>query len=328
VSMTPGRVLSLVPDMADVCRDILDRLVADTEKNGFARFQDYTNQVPKRITAIPILGGVPPALKERLAMLMDDIANGFMAIPIDLGKYSVYGRALKARQQMDDIIEEILRDPAGSVGSVVAELAATKGDGVAGFSHAEIVDTIVTLLFAGQFTTSEALPPIMVELSKRPEWAAKVAADTMELEQIEGETDTVHFVMEVLRHYPPEVLFFRRNRTCPISLGEHGEVPIGCNVIMNFGDHMWRLGSDFDPARWTKSVAHDSFLTFGGHSPRSCVGRSLAMVELQVFAQVMCREYEVVCLDETRVRNWQFGGFTQMYKDGCKVKVSKKRKAL
>eukprot|EP00929_Paragymnodinium_shiwhaense_P037754 TRINITY_DN20061_c0_g1_i2.p1 TRINITY_DN20061_c0_g1~~TRINITY_DN20061_c0_g1_i2.p1 ORF type:complete len:495 (+),score=133.13 TRINITY_DN20061_c0_g1_i2:74-1558(+) len=326
-SMAPRRVLALQPDMERVCRDILDRLVADTEKNGFAKFLDYTQLIPKRITAIPILGGAPPELKDKLSVLMDAVIDGFFAFPLNLGEYSALGRAMKAKEKMNEVIEDLMAHTDEAKGSVLADLAAVESDGSAGFSHGEIVDTIITLLFAGQFTTAEALPPLMVELSKRPEWAAKVAAEPMELEQVEGDSVTVRFVRECLRHYPPEVLFVRQNKTCPMSLGEHGEIPKGCNVVMNFGDAMWQLGSDFDPDRWTHSVVHDSFLTFGGTSPHSCVGRSIAMVELQIFARIMCREYEVEVLDDTRVRNWEMLGMFRQYKDGCRVKVTRKKAA-
>lgn len=142
------------------------------------------------------------------------------------------------------------------------------------------------------------------------------------MEQIEGTSSAaVRFVKEVLRHHPPESVFLRRNKSGPMSLGEHGTVPKGSTVAMNFAQKMWSTaGSDFNPDYWTEQTSRDKFLTFGGHSPHSCVGRSIAMVELQLFARVLCREYDFEVLEGKEVRNWTFGGFSFMYKPKLRVR--------
>eukprot|EP00928_Gymnodinium_smaydae_P063045 TRINITY_DN46743_c0_g1_i1.p1 TRINITY_DN46743_c0_g1~~TRINITY_DN46743_c0_g1_i1.p1 ORF type:complete len:493 (+),score=78.28 TRINITY_DN46743_c0_g1_i1:62-1540(+) len=324
-SMSPKRVLALVPDMVKVIRDIFDKMESETQERGFSLFQDYVWEIPQRITALPIAGGMSTDLADRFGKLIEQWLNGMVSFPVNLGQFSTYGRALKARQEVGDIIRKLLHDSDGSGGCVISDLAKSSDDG-AGLTQEEIVDTIFTLIFAGQLTTSETLPPLLVELAKRPEWGAKIAAEPLlEFTQIEGDSATVRFVREVLRHYPPESFFFRQNKTCPMSLGEHGQVPAGCNLAINFGGEMWKMGEDFNPDRWTHDVSHDLFLNFGGSSPHSCVGRSIAMVELQLFARVLAQEYDVEVLDATQVRNWQLGGITFMYKGGCKVKISKKR---
>jgi len=265
------------------------------------------------------------ATSVRMRQLFCTVMIGMFGVAVDLGCFSAYGRALQARAELKELIEKLMRHPSGAGRNIIGDLAATSGED-RGFSDAEITDTVITLLFAGQFTTSETLPPLVVELAKRPEWAAKIAAEPFELEHVEGTTSaTVRFVREVLRHYPPGTFFFtRRNTACPMSLGEHGTVPIGCNIAMNFDQEMWSLGPEFNPDRWTEQTTRDKFLTFGATSPHSCVGRGFAMVELQMFARVLCREYELEAVDDTRVRNWAYGGAFFKYKDGCKLKLRKK----
>ena len=36
----------------------------------------------------------------------------------------------------------------------------------------------------------------------------------------------------------------------------------------------------------------DRFLVFGGHQPHECIGKYLALVELQLFARILCRDYD------------------------------------
>lgn len=153
---------------------------------------------------------------------------------------------------------------------------------------------------------------------------AHSARPTSRFDQVEGDTATARFVREVLRHHPPEALIQRQNRRCPIALGDLGHVPAGYNVMACFGETMWSMGEDFDPDRWTHDVTRESFLSFGGSTPHSCVGRGLAMLELQLFARILCREYDVEVVKAERVRNWQQGGASFCFRDGLWLKLSKK----
>merc|ERR1712194_594109 len=100
-SLTPKSVLSMQSEMLDIFREILDRMVATTQTDGFVRFKPLSLEIPRRITALPIARGANKQAVQRCADLMD---------------------------------------------------------------------TITTLLFAGNATTSEALPPLIYELTRRPEW--------------------------------------------------------------------------------------------------------------------------------------------------------------
>ena len=35
----------------------------------------------------------------------------------------------------------------------------------------------------------------------------------------------------------------------------------------------------------------DKFTVFGGNQPHECIGKHVALVELQLFARILCREY-------------------------------------
>merc|ERR1719259_728272 len=105
-------------------------------------------------------------------------------MPVDLGRFSGLGRAMRARVEMVAVVKEFLEQKHGESGHVIADLAAGSAeDGGEGFSEMEIVDTVLTLLFASVFTTAESLPPLLVELSRRPEWRARIAAEPLEFDQ-------------------------------------------------------------------------------------------------------------------------------------------------
>lgn len=320
-SMTPKRVLALVPDIVCIIREELDKMAESTRANGFAVFEDqFRGNIATRVSGLTITGGMEDNQRKELEKLFNVWGKGLL---VPFGK--TMAGAVKARERIVEIVNELLRKPPhnGVSSSVVSDLAQTSADG-ATFTEAEIVDTIFTLLFAGKFTTIEALPCVLVELATRDDWRIKIANEPLEFAAMEADSASLRFVREVLRLHPPETVFWRQNKNAAVDLGEHGTVPVGCNIAVNFGQHQHALGG-FDPDRWADpAMERENFLVFGGHAPHSCVGRNLAMLEMQIFARLLAREYDVEVMDSTIVRNWKAGGFMFHYKDGCKVKVSRR----
>lgn len=323
-AMSPKRILALAPFVAEVIRDELDSMVSETEAKGYSTFQSHANAIAARVSSVPIVGSLEPEVRNQLEGLFQVWVTGLLSTPVNLGSFSAFGRAVKAHARVVEMIRKLMKSPSRGQGdhtTIIGELAAASGEGTA-FSEAEIVDSTFTLIFAGQLTTSEALPCILAEIAAREEWRAKCAGEPLDFKAMEEDSAALRFTREVLRHYPPEVFFFRRSLADPVDLGEHGSVPAGTNIAVNFGHHMWSMGSDFNPDRWADpSAERESFLTFGHHSPHSCVGRGLAMLELQLFCRLVAQEYDVEVLDNSRVRNWKFGGFLFQYRDGLKVRI-------
>jgi cytochrome P450 len=319
-SMTPKRLLALVPDIVSIIREELDKMAESTRANGFAVFADFRGSIATRVSGLPITGALEPNQRQELETLFKIWGKGLM---VPFGK--TFASAVKARERLVEIVNELLRKPPNNseASSVVSDLAQTSADHAA-FTENEIVDTIFTLLFAGKFTTIEALPCILVELAVRDDWRVRIAAEPLQFAAMEADSASLRFVKEVLRVHPPETVFWRQNKDAVVDLGEHGTVPVGCNIAVNFGQHQWALGG-FDPDRWAgPAMDRENFLSFGGHAPHSCVGRSLAMLEMQIFARILAREYDVEVMNSTIVRNWKAGGFLFHHMDGLKVKVSRR----
>lgn len=320
-SMTPKKLLLLVPNIVTICREELDKMAELTCTEGSAAFKDFKGIIATRVSGLPITGGMEPTQREELESLFKVWGKGLL-VPFG----SALEQAVKARQQIVEIVTNLMNESSniGKASSVMSDLAQVSVAGVA-FTENEIMDTVFTLLFAGKFTTIEILPHILVELATRDDWRAKIAKEPLQFETVEADSASLRFVREVLRLHPSETVFWRQNKDVSVDLGEHGTVPAGCNIAVNFGQHMWALGQGFDPERWAKpDVEREHFLAFGGHAPHSCVGRGLAMLEMQIFARIIAREYDVEVLDSTIVRDWSTGGFIFGYKDGCKVKVSRR----
>merc|ERR1712218_337166 len=86
-----------------------------------------------------------------------------------------------------------------------------------GLSESEVVDTLFTLLFAGQSTVSMTVPHIIVNLMKRPDWYARIRAEATAKRWTEkssiddANSDTLNFIRETMRLWPA-IDFVRRQR--------------------------------------------------------------------------------------------------------------------
>jgi len=145
----------------------------------------------------------------------------------------------------------------------------------------------------------------------------------LEFSSIEGDSATLQVVLESLRCQPP-VGAYRRVCKEAIDLGEHGHIPPECQFAVIFRSQLKSMGDEFDPGRWTPDlVRSQGWLPFGGHQPHSCIGRSLALLELQLFARILCREYEFKAVDPeliTRASN----PINKSFRDGLRVTVVRK----
>jgi len=252
------------------------------------------------------------------------MAAGILSIPVDLGRFTIFGRAKAARRELCSIIRNLMESPTLSRKNIIADLVQASADGE-GFDVDEVVDTVLTLFVAGKVTTADALPALLVQLHHHRDWAAKISEEPLEFRTLEEDSATLRVVRESLRMKPLVNLIRREalDSSASISLGPHGNVPPGCAIAVDMGRKLLDMGSEFDPNRWTREVTRESTIPFGGSQPHSCIGKNLALAELQLFARVLCQEYVFEVLsDEQWVNPQNPSGMS--YKDGLRVRVWRK----
>lgn len=323
-SLGSRNVLEMQPELLRLVRQTLDAVAQRTAAQGTAAFEDFAAELASRASVLMITAGLPPAVQERLASLLDATFEGLVAVPVDLGRFSAFGRAKQARRAIAAIVKSAMESPNLERRNIIADLLKTTEDGEA-FTLEEIVDTTFTLFMAGRTTTAEALPHLLVRLHENRDWAARVALEPLKFSGVEDDSATIRVVREALRLKPPAGAF-RRERLDPsaaLDLGAHGRVPPGCPVAVHLLPALLDMGPDFDPDRWTPEVVRDRFIVFGGPQPHACVGRALAMLELQLFARVLCREYEFAALDPELVVNPKLP-VDLSYRDGLRVRLKRR----
>jgi len=344
-ALTQQQLLLLAPQIEAMCRAMLNLMVEETSSSGTTSLIPKTNRLTQEVAAASLLGALAdPSLPylNRMSDLLDDVIAGLFTLPIEksFGKPTLFGRSLEARQEANDLIDEMMveakkRHATQSAKSsdapardVLGQLAEDSEEGEA-LTAEEVQDTILTVGFAGKVTAAAALPVAVAELGRRPEWVQKLATEALDFSSggIEGARPALQFIRESMRLKPPAAAFYRASDDW-IELGEHGAVPPGMPVAvcMDYPGAGLAPGEEdeFKPDRWTEDFARKNFIFFGGATPHACPGRQLALLEMQIFLHVLCKEYSFEVLSEDTFVD---RAFTQVkYKDGLPMKVSAKAK--
>ena len=197
-------------------------------------------------------------------------------------------------------------------GNFLDAMVATQSDDASAFTDAEVVGNALTMLLAGEDTTSNTLAWMMHMMTEHPAVQARMQdeadrvlgtanrppdyASTSELAYIEA---VAHETMRL----KPVAPFLWVEPTADIVIGDI-HVPKGnpVNVLTahvamaaaNFAD-----SKSFRPERWLEAAGRSAdghntqaFLPFGA-GPRFCPGRHLAMLEIKMVAAMLCRNFDL-----------------------------------
>lgn len=209
-------------------------------------------------------------------------------------------------------------------------MVATQSDDTAAFTDAEVVGNALTMLLAGEDTTSNTLAWMMYMMTEHPAVQAKMQqevdrvlgsahrpldyATTAELRYIEA------VAQETMRHKPVGP-FLLLEPTADIVIGDV-RIPKGTAVMallahVAMSDDNFADAKAFRPERWLEAAGHSAeghntqaFLPFGA-GPRFCPGRHLAMLEIKMVASMLCRNFEISRAPDSQATEEVFS-FTMM----------------
>ncbi|MFB6361705.1 MAG: cytochrome P450 [Halobacteriales archaeon] len=236
------------------------------------------------------------ALNERADTGLSTFLPGWLPTPSNRR----YHRRMAA---FEDMVEALIdeRRAAPEAGDDLLTLLLTAGEDDRGLSRTEVVDNVVTFLFAGHETTSLALTYTLFLLARHPEAQRKLRdeVDTV----LDGDAPTAgareqldyteRVIKEALRLYPPAYVQFREV-TEPSEIGGYA-IPEGTKLSLpQF--HIQTDGRFYDdpdtfrPDRWTPefeaSLPDYAYFPFGG-GPRHCIGMRFARLELELVLPVL-----------------------------------------
>lgn len=205
---------------------------------------------------------------------------------------------------VDDLIDRAAtRSSAAMNADLVTLIQAEPGD--PSTRRARVRDELMTMLLAGHETTASTLAWALYLVGQRPDVVERLrqeAAEVLDDElgspgdvqpQLPYATAVVH---ETLRLYPAVWLLSRRAIQDDVVGGF--QIPAGAQVLicpyaLHRDPRCWDEPDTFIPDRFLgtfPATARYAYIPFGA-GPRSCVGRSMGMIEATVALARVCRDF-------------------------------------
>ena len=197
-------------------------------------------------------------------------------------------------------------------GNLLDAMVAAQGDDSAVFTDSEVVGNALTMLLAGEDTTSNTLAWMMHLMTEHP---AVQGSMQEEADRVLGaahwppdyaSTGELHYIEavahETMRHKPVAPFLWLEPAEDAVIGDVHVPKGTPVNVLTghvamaadNFADPR-----SFRPERWLQAAGRSSdghntqaFLPFGA-GPRFCPGRHLAMLEIKMVAAMLCRNFKI-----------------------------------
>ncbi len=257
----------------------------------------------------------------------------------DLGAWSPWGRFLRHRQRLDELLYQEIRDrktqpePLGE--DILSLLISARDEAGEPMSDVELRDELMTMLFAGHETTATALAWALYWIHYLPEVQEKLRqelssidvenADAMEIAKLPYLNAVCS---ETLRIYPVIFFAFPRILQAPMQLMGYN-IPQGmmissCIYLVHHRPDIYPEPKQFKPERFLeRQFSPYEYFPFGGGN-RRCIGAAFAMFEMKlVLAKVLSRcSFE---LAESRPVLPVRRGLTMTPAGGVRLRVKGKR---
>jgi cytochrome P450 len=255
-------------------------------------------------------GNESEKLKQLLTDLLDMTASPvsstlvfFKALQQDWGAWSPWGRFVRLKQQIDEIIYTEISDrrqhPDSSRVDILSLLLVATDESGELMSDLELRDELITLLIVGHETTASALTWALYWIHHLPEVKSKLLDDLATVGNLDfGAISKLPYLnavcQETLRIYPIAMLAFFRLTNSPISImGQEFEkdtLITPCIYLTHHRPDLYPEPNQFKPERFLeRQFSQYEYIPFGG-SNRRCIGMAFALYEMKlVLATVMSR---------------------------------------
>lgn len=309
-SFHKDRVREATATMAAEAEAAVDRL----EPGEVIDVYGWTRDLAMRIAMRALLGFDPDSAHASEAAQHFEEGLSFHArefvLQVLVGPGTPYAKLKRSRAALERIVGEQIRrrrrtgeDRGDVLGSL---LAATDADGRS-LSDSQVLDHVLTLLFAGHDTTTATVTFLAYELARNPEWFDRLAAEvggaaggsaSPAAKQLAGAPLLVQAVDEVLRLYPPAWVGARRTVRDFELAGVEVPAGLACaysSWVTHRLPDVWDQPDAFRPERFEPEararLPRGAYVPFG-MGPRVCIGKRFGYTEVQVIAATLLRRFE------------------------------------
>ncbi|WP_341526666.1 cytochrome P450 [Nostoc sp. UHCC 0302] len=256
----------------------------------------------------------------------------------DLGAWSTWGKFLRDRQQIDNLIfaeiTERRQQPDPERIDILSLLMSARDEAGEQMTDQELRDQLITLILAGYETTSTAIAWAFYWIHQKPLVREKLLAeldtlgdspDPMSISRLPYLTAICH---EALRIYPSVMFSFPRVVRESVELLGHplepGMVLLPCIYLTHHRKDLYYQPNDFIPERFLeRQFSPYEFLPFGG-GVRRCIGEALALFQMKLVLATALSHYQLALADQRPERPHR-RGFTLAPGNGVKMVIIEQR---
>ncbi|MBD2164733.1 cytochrome P450 [Calothrix membranacea FACHB-236] len=285
--------------------------------------QTVTQDISLQIMLQAVFGLSEGEVYQRIKQLVIDLISDVFGSPLtsslllfpslqkDLGPWSAWGKFLRCRQQLDQLLfAEIAQrrsHPNPNRIDILSLLMSARDEEGEAMTDQELRDELMTLLVAGHETTATAMAWAFYWVHYLPEVREKLLE---ELDNLGDSPDLMSILRapylnavcnESLRIYP--VGMFTTPRIVKEStelLGQRlapGTIISACIYLTHHREDIYPNSHQFRPERFLeKTFSPSEFIPFGG-GVRGCVGQALAMCEMKLVLATILSSYKLSLLD-------------------------------
>ncbi|MDY7004063.1 MAG: cytochrome P450 [Cyanobacteriota bacterium] len=284
-------------------------------------------------------------LEQLLNSVLESLASSWKAsalffkfLQVDLGAWSPWGKFLRQRQEIDELLyAEIAErrqnlDPKQT--DILTMLLLARDEVGEAMSDRELHDELITLLLAGHETTATALAWAFYWIHRQPEIYNKLLS---ELDDLGDNPDPMAVIKlpylnavccETLRIYPVAIITSARITRSPITImGQaypEGTALAPCIYLTHHREDLYPEPEKFKPERFLeRQYSAYEFLPFGGSS-RRCIGAAFAMFEMKLVLATILKRYSLVLAEKKTVKTVR-RGVTLAPAGGVKMVMTGKR---
>jgi cytochrome P450 len=276
-----GRPFPLRPSTEAITLDVIMRIVFGMREGE--RAAELRRLLPKlfAVDLIQAPAFVIPALRR------------------NLGRRSPWGRFLRLRERIDELLYEEIRRRRTELGrapvagaeprdDVLSLLLGARGEDGRGLSDAELRDQLITMLLAGHETTSSALAWAFERLLRHPD-----VLERLQRELDKGDGEYLDAVIKETLRIRPVAAHVARKLTDEAEVAGH-RLPAGTVVapaiyLIHRSPRLYPDPRAFRPERFLSGGPdHFAWIPFGGGA-RRCLGAGLATLEMQVVIPTILR---------------------------------------
>ncbi|MBN3899657.1 MAG: cytochrome P450 [Nostoc sp. NOS(2021)] len=240
----------------------------------------------------------------------------FPSMQQDLGAWSHWGKYLRLRQQIDQLIYAEIQDrkaqPDSSRTDILSLMMAARDEAGEPMTDLELRDELMTLLVAGHETTATSLSWALYWIHHLPQVREKLL---QELDNL-GEQPDPNAIFrlpylnavcsETLRLYPVAISGLNRLVKSPLQIGEYnfepGTLLTPSIYLTHHREDLYPESKQFKPERFLeRQFSPYEYLPFGGGN-RRCIGMAFALFEMKLVLTTVLSHWQMELADSKPVQ--------------------------